>query len=410
MAERRRAVKTSESTERLRITSPSELTEQVLAAISSVLIVTDARGRVLRWNLAAERTFGLPAAAVFGKPLREVFAGVLPPDTVERICDVEAHTSGTRFDDVPYQSQDARTKLLGLTVSRLADHSGAAAGVIVMGADITGRRTLEAQLAQSQKLESIGQLAAGIAHEINTPTQYVADNLRFLSNGVLQIVEVLRWVTKLPSDRLDPEHELRRLIESMDAEFLIEEMPSAVEQALDGVERIAHIVAAMRKFSHPGSEEKTLTDINELVRNVSTVSRNEWRYTAELVLELADDLPLVPCFPADLGQVVLNLIVNAIHALQERQQEDPGRTNLITIRTQVVEGGVELRVEDNGTGVPLAVQSRVFDPFFTTKEVGRGTGQGLSISRTAIVKKLGGSLTYENTPGGGATFVIRLPV
>src|SRR5690606_8209637 len=126
--------------------------------------------------------------------------------------------------------------------------------------------------------------------------------------------------------------------------------------------------------------------------------------------ELADDLPLVPCFPADLGQVVLNLIVNAIHALQERQQEDPGRTNLITIRTQVVEGGVELRVEDNGTGVPLAVQSRVFDPFFTTKEVGRGTGQGLSISRTAIVKKLGGSLTYENTPGGGATFVIRLPV
>src|SRR5690606_19398640 len=137
---------------RLRITSPSELTEQVLAAISSVLIVTDARGRVLRWNLAAERTFGLPAAAVFGKPLRDVFAGVLPPDTVERICDVEAHTSGTRFDDVPYQSQDARTKLLGLTVSRLADHSGAAAGVIVMGADITGRRTLEAQLAQSQKL------------------------------------------------------------------------------------------------------------------------------------------------------------------------------------------------------------------------------------------------------------------
>ena len=282
--------------------------------------------------------------------------------------------------------------------------------------DITQRKNLEVQLLQAQKLESVGQLAAGIAHEINTPTQFVQDNTRFLQDAFEDYRTALDALLKLrdglPNELIDADRlaAVDQAIEGADIDYLVEEIPRAIEQSLEGLQRIASIVAAMKEFSHPGTDAKTPIDVNAVIRNIVTVSRNEWKYVADLETQLDESLPRPLGHRDKLGQVLLNLIVNAAHAIGDDVDAATGKKGRIVVSASSDGEAVEIRISDNGPGVPEDIQQRIFDPFFTTKEVGKGTGQGLAIARSVVVDQHGGSLTLHSSPGEGATFVVRLPL
>ena len=255
------------------------------------------------------------------------------------------------------------------------------------------------QLHQAQKLESVGRLAAGIAHEINTPIQFLSMNLRFLQRTYAQIQLVM---AKVPRESLPTDG-------SIDLEWIEEETPKVLLDSMEGIDRVAKIVRAMKEFSHPGSPDPVAVDLNRCLESAATVSRNEWKYSAELLLELDTELPLIQGFPAELNQVFLNLVVNAGHAIAAKERE-PGTLGSIRISTGRIPTGVEIRIMDTGTGILPEHQAKVFDPFFTTKDVGIGTGQGLTVCYQTVVHMHGGQISFESTPGEGTTFVVQLPM
>ncbi|MDZ7616472.1 MAG: ATP-binding protein, partial [Patescibacteria group bacterium] len=290
------------------------------------------------------------------------------------------------------------------------------AGAVVTFRDISEQRLLEAQLRQAQKLESIGQLAAGIAHEINTPTQYIGDNTRFLGDAFGELGAVLEYYARLleaaKTGTVDAAmvDEVQRAAAEIDLEFIANEIPSAVRETLDGVAQVTKIVRSMKEFSHPGGDEKQPVDLNDAIRSTLTVSRNEWKYVADVVTDFDEELPMVMCMASDFNQVMLNLVVNAAHAIGERNGSESGQKGTVTIRTRTDGDFVEVRISDTGTGIPPAIRDRVFDPFFTTKEVGRGTGQGLAIAHSIITERHGGTIRLETEVGKGTEFIIRLPI
>jgi len=282
--------------------------------------------------------------------------------------------------------------------------------------DITERNLLREQLLQAQKLESVGQLAAGIAHEINTPTQYIGDNVRFLKDAFQDITKLLEKYERLLSaannNSLSREtiKNVTAAVKGVDTSYLLDEIPKAIDQTLDGVSRVSSIVGAMKEFSHPDTKEKIPLDLNRAINSTITVARNEWKYVADLETEFDPSMPLVSCLPGAFNQVILNLIVNAAHAITEATNKGGPERGKITVQTKNCPDWAEIRIQDSGTGIPQKVQSRIFDPFFTTKEIGKGTGQGLAIARSVIVDKHGGSIHFETVEGKGSTFIIRLPL
>ncbi len=307
------------------------------------------------------------------------------------------------------------TRMFQITVDLIPSDAAGNTSVIVMFEDQTEALTLERELRQAQKLEAIGQLAAGIAHEINTPVQYIGDNIRFLADSFASLLTVLQGYEEFFQEVRETQagRTWRGAIETLqqdaDLDFLREEVPITVQQSLDGVGRVSNIVRAMKEFSHPGSTEKVQVDLNKALQSTITVSRNEWKYGAELDTDFAADLPLVSCLPAELNQVFLNLIVNAAHAIDARVKNGDFAKGLIRVSTRVDNDHVVIEVADNGTGIPEAIRHRIYDPFFTTKGVGKGTGQGLAIARDIVVEKHGGRIDCRTGEGEGTTFTISLP-
>jgi PAS domain S-box-containing protein len=293
-------------------------------------------------------------------------------------------------------------------------------GVVVrfegMCQDITERKLLQQKLLQAYKLESVGQLAAGIAHEINTPTQYIGDNVRFLKDAFQDITKLLTNYERMLSAANDNTlsrktiQDVAAAVKRADTGYLLEEIPKAIDQTLEGVTRVAAIVGAMKEFSHPDTKEKIPLDLNHAISSTITVARNEWKYVADLETEFDLSLPLVSCLPGEFNQVILNLIVNAAHTIADVVKKGGPAKGKIKVQTKNDADWVEIRIQDSGTGIPKTVQSRIFDPFFTTKEIGKGTGQGLAIARSVIVDKHGGSIHFETEEGKGTTFIIRLPL
>lgn len=278
------------------------------------------------------------------------------------------------------------------------------------------RHQIEIQLRHAQKLEAIGQLAAGIAHEINTPTQFIGDNARFLKEAFQDLQPLFQLQPRLLTAAqegtlpLPLATELSVALQTADLNYLVDEIPKALRQSLDGVERVSGIVHAMKEFSHPGSAEKARVDLNHAIATTLTVCRNEWKHVAEVVTRFEPKLPLVPAFASDLNQVFLNLVVNATHAIADLPKERRSGKGVITIETKKAEDEVEIRIADTGTGIPTEHQARIFEPFFTTKGVGKGTGQGLALTHAVVVNKHGGSIRFETEPGRGTTFILRLPL
>jgi signal transduction histidine kinase len=280
---------------------------------------------------------------------------------------------------------------------------------------LTDLSNAQAELLNAQKLEAIGGLAAGIAHEINTPIQYVSDNTRFIEESVAGLLGVASAAASLVETVQDigaaagHVEKFREAAEEADIEFLTEEVPQALADSLTGIEQVAEIVRALKSFAHPGSDDKAPADLNEIITTVGAVSRSEWKYAADLDLDGLDpDLPHVPVLAGPLKQVILNIVVNAAHAI-EPVQEQTGEKGTIRITTSVDTDHAEMTISDTGAGMPEEIRDRIFEPFFTTKGVGKGSGQGLAIAKS-IVDKHGGSLTFDSEIGKGTTFNIRLPL
>ena len=380
----------------------------------------DRDGRLMFVNPAAARMLGWSVEEMIGKTHCEAFHCICVPN---RQSEDEASFVHLVLNDhtrrisgsTDFHRQHGDVLPVDYTCVAIVENERAV-GAVLTFRDVTEQRMLEAQLRQAQKLESIGQLAAGIAHEINTPTQYLGDNTRFLADifeDLSELLAICETVSRKVADDAEVGAELLRLaevVEEADIAYALEEVPKAISQSMEGVQQVARIVRSMKEFSHPGSDEPQAIDLNRSIESTLTVSRNEWKYVADVVADLDPNLPMVLCMPGDINQVLLNLIVNAAHAISDRKDRSSGTKGMIRIATRQFAGYVEVCVGDTGTGIPEHVQPRIFDPFFTTKEVGRGTGQGLAIAHSIVTDKHGGQLSFETETGVGTTFYVRLPL
>jgi PAS domain S-box-containing protein len=390
--------------------------EELLDSLPTILIGLAQDLRITRWNLMAGKVFAHPAEEACGKPLDTV---KIPWDGDRVRLGLErcrADGMSVRLDDLSFVRANGKEGVLGLAINPRLRDGDVFLGFTIMGADITERKMLEKQLAQAQKLRSIGQLASGIAHEINTPTQYVGDNIRFLKDAFEDLIVVLQGDEELLAAArggVVSAELIRRLQdgrERADLEYLVSEVPVAIQHTLEGVERISKIVRAMKDFAHPGREEKAPADLNQIIDSTVTVARNEWKYVADMQTDFDRSLPPVLCHPAEIGQVILNLVINAAHAIEDVVKQGRAAKGGITIATRRRDGWAEIRISDTGGGIPENIRHRIFDPFFTTKEIGRGTGQGLAICYPVIVGKHGGRITFDSEVGRGTTFTIGLPL
>jgi PAS domain S-box-containing protein len=365
----------------------------------------------LKVNEAASRRYGHTAEEFEGLTV----GGLHPPAEASRLRTILAKVLATG-QGPPQGAWQHRTRtgdLLDVEVySRLLRFRDRAA-ILAVVQDVTDRKRLELELQQSQRLEAVGQLAAGIAHEINTPIQFVGDNLHFLHDAFATRQTALQQYQRHLRDEVAAGtassavlESWEKALEAADMEYLATEVPAALQQSLDGVERVATIVRAMKAFAHPGQKEKVAADLNRALADTLTVARNELKYVAEIETDFGE-LPPVVCHLGDLNQVFLNLLVNAAHAIGT-VMKDTGVKGRIRVKTRADGDQVTVSIGDTGCGIPAAIRSRVFDPFFTTKEVGRGTGQGLALART-IVEKHGGRITFEPNPPQGTTFVVIVP-
>jgi signal transduction histidine kinase len=296
--------------------------------------------------------------------------------------------------------------------------SGAATGdtVHLQGfmLDVTERHKMELELQQAQKLESVGRLASGVAHEINTPIQFVSDSIHFVRDAVTDlfaVVESLQDLKRSIQAGVPTDEALAAAVaaeEKADLAYLEHNVPKALDRSLEGLDRVATIVRSMKEFAHPDQREMAPTDLNRAIASTLTIARNEYKYVAEVATEF-ETLPHVTCHLGDVNQAILNMIVNAAHAIGDVVKGTENR-GLITIRTRREGDNAIVLITDTGGGIPENVRERIFDPFFTTKEVGKGTGQGLAIARSVIVEKHGGELTFESERGKGTTFTIKLPI
>ncbi len=387
----------------------------ILESIEEGYFEIDTSGVFVFYNDSLCRILGYPGVEIYGKDIREYIdekSAESIPEIMERIFHTELPV---KTFEMELTRKNGSRSFVETSLSLIKGRNNEKIGFRGVVRDITERKNLESQLAQAHKLESIGQLAAGIAHEINTPMQYIGDNLHFLNDSYREIDRLLDMYdtaySAAGSDGLSPEWKvsLDRLKINADIGFLREEIPEAIRQSLDGIERVANIVRAMKEFSHPGGMERIPTDINRAIENTIEVTRNEWKYVAEILTDFDSGLPVIPCHPGEFNQAILNMIVNAAHAISDVIDESSGEKGVISISTRDVGENAEIRISDTGSGIPLKFRPRIFDLFFTTKEVGKGTGQGLYICHSVIVQKHNGSIDFKSEPGRGTTFIVRLP-
>jgi PAS domain S-box-containing protein len=388
----------------------------LISSLPTILIGLTRENEIIHWNTVAEKVFKIPAAEVIGNTLGQCGIEWDWQKIADGIFQSQTEGCSFRLDNINFRNPDGEERYLGLTITPFNGDKNSILGVTIIGADITDRVKFEAQLHQSHKMEAIGQLAAGIAHEINTPTQFVGDNTRFVQDAFGDLIqacnlykELIKAVKSGPVSEKQIESLEKRFTE-LDIGYLEEEVPLAIQQTLKGVDRITNIVQAMKIFAHPGGIEKEPIDINKEIEKTITITRNEWKYVARLITDFDSALPAVPCHRAEFNQVILNLIVNAAHAIEDASGKNPSEKGTITISTCRDGNWAEIRISDTGVGIPEAVRHRIFDLFFTTKEPGRGTGQGLAIAHSVIVEKHNGTINLETKEGQGTAFILRLPI
>ncbi len=332
-------------------------------------------------------------------------------ETIEEIL----HQGSDRIElETAHCRKDGSTYPLFLTAQKTEYLGGEV--ILATGIDITKRHELEKQLRQSQKLESIGQLAAGVAHEINTPLQSVSFNIQFLSETTHSVLDILQSVEEkiehaVSLDDLSAAKEdLKHLLMNKDIASNCEEIPEAIDESSQALNRVLEILRAMKEYSHPGDDVNDAHDINHAIQTSVTVTKNRWRQHASLELQLDESIPHAACNIGTLNQVLVNFIVNAVDAIEERHGEESLYQGKLGIKSYQDQSDIVIEIADNGCGIPKHIQQRIYDPFFTTKDIGKGTGQGLSYCHNAIVTQHNGKLEVESVDGVGTKFVISIPI
>jgi len=379
------------------------------SALDGILSM-DGEGRLIDTNRTSEEMFGAPRGGLMGTSITTLLrSDDASLNAEEWLASLRESGVGVRLSAVGKGPEGEFPAELTISPVELEG----VVGFTLFVRDLTEQRRLESKVAHGQKMETIGRLSTGIAHEINTPNQYIADNIRFLDQAFGSMRELVSEYRGLASEaragevRTETLTNITNVESANDVEFLLAEIPEATKAALDGVDRVGNIVRAMRDFAHPGSARRESVDVNAVVNGAVTVTRNEWKHVADLKLNLNEKLPRITGHAGDLGQAVLNLIVNAAHAVSGRPEFSPlGRIN---VRTFSARDHVVIEVEDNGCGIPADQISKIFDPFFTTKGVGLGTGQGLAFVHSAVVQRMNGEVDVRSEPGKGTCFVLRLP-
>lgn len=345
---------------------------------------------VYTFNPAATSIFGYKEHDIKGKSLELIL-----PQIHQIIFDLKS-SDKNHYKSINCMAlkQDGTSIPIAVSIGKPNTKNNLIYTVIIQ--DLTEQKKLESQLIQSQKLKSIGQLSAGMAHEINTPTQFVLSNISFIAESFGKIKDVI------DEKKINDDDELK---------FLVSEIPVALRESQDGIDRISKIVLAMKHFSHPGDEIKTESDLNKLINSTVTVAQNEWKYNAEMNIEGLDkNLPYVSCLPNEINQVILNIIINASHSIHDCIQDKKYTRGLIKITTRFDSDWVFIDIFDNGKGMDKDTIDKIFDPFFTTKEVGKGTGQGLSLAHSVIVKKHSGRIKVESEFEEYTQFTLQIPL
>jgi two-component system, NtrC family, sensor kinase len=412
--EERVANRTAELAER------GELVKLLVDSAPGAMYGIDAEGNCTFVNPAGLRLLGYDdASEVLGKKSHNLLHHTRPDGTPypQNECPVFRsfhHGQDAHVEDELFWRRDGSSFPVEYT-SRQIRRNGRVIGAVVSFEDITHRKRQDMELRHSQKLEAVGRLAAGIAHEINTPIQFVGDNTRFLQDSFRDEIALVHKYQELraAAERGAVSQELLKEVSTLhkkaDWDYLELEIPRAMEQMLEGLARVSTIVRGMKEFSHVDrTNEKAPADLNRALESTLIVARNELKYVAEVETHFAE-LPPVICHLGDLNQVFLNLLVNAAHAIGD-VTKGTSALGKISITTRIESDCVEVAISDTGTGIPEEVREKIFDPFFTTKGVGKGTGQGLALARAIVVEKHGGTLTFATQPGKGTTFFVRLPL
>jgi PAS domain S-box-containing protein len=386
----------------------------VLDAIVDMVLVKGPRSRIVWGNKAFRDAYGMT---------NEQLRGIIDSSAVEADLtlkyvqdDMRVFETGQSLD-IPEEAltrHDGELRYCHTVKSAIFDSQGKVAMTVGVSRDITDRRSLASELRNAQKLEAIGRLASGIAHEINTPMQFIGDNTSFLRTGFEALLRLYGRSRALCEDALKRPLDaadwsaLTGAEQDEDLAFLQAECSKAFDSALHGVAHVTHIVAAMKVFAHADQSGKESVDVNQLLEATLTIAAHQIKHLADVETDFGD-VPLVPGYPGELNQVFLNLLVNAAHAIED-VVSGGGPRGRIRVRSYRQNDEVVASIADTGSGIPVEFQSRMFEPFFTTKEIGRGTGQGLSLARAIVVDKHQGRLVFETEPGAGTTFYVVLPM
>ncbi len=396
-----------------------------LGETSMQVVYTAAFGEALCMTLLSSKVVDLT-----GYETEQLLAGepawldIVHADDRERYVDA--------FDRCQHQGQpvqlsyrivtkDGDTRQVLDTAEPVIDDEGNATAIVGAVADVTDRSNTMRELERSQLLQNLGKLVAGIAHEINTPIQFIGDNMTFLSDSfqeALGLLELYRQLAdalvKVDLDNKPWREQTEKVLAAQaatDLEFITAEIPLAVEQNLEGIKRVATIITAMRDFSHIDERRMASADLNKAMQSTLIILRNEIKYVADVRTDLDCSLPMVVCCVDDINQVFLNLLINAAHSIADVAGEPDGKRGVITVTTATEGDNVIISISDTGTGISPEVQARMFEPFFTTKsDDKKGTGQGLSTAKRLVEDKHKGSLDYETKPGCGTTFTVRLAI
>jgi PAS domain S-box-containing protein len=385
--------------------------KSVLGSMFGALVVVDAAGVIRSVNQATVAMLGYGQDELVGQPLSLILPLATPTEGRDVLIDVLDLAQDQR-----YRAKDGHVVPVLLSSTLLIHEASHVRGAVCVALDVTDTKRLESELRHAQKLEAIGTLAAGIAHEINTPIQFVGDSAQFLMDACDAFRALLGRYRELAAvvETGDQQRALATVValkqieEDQDVAYFDAETPGAGTRCQEGVRRVARIVGAMKEFAHPGGGQKAPADLNRALASTLEVARNSYKTVADLDVQFGD-VPMVLCEIGDLNQVFLNLVVNAAHAIEEVVART-GVKGTIGVRTRCEEGDVVIEIADTGCGIPPDIREKIFDPFFTTKPVGKGTGQGLAITRSIVVEKHGGTLAFESEVGAGTTFKVRLPI
>jgi len=419
------------SAEGLRIVTVLDVTEKKrseerLRMLSSAvdqspvsIVITDTKGRIEYVNPYFEKITGFSAAEAIGRTPRILKSQYHTPEFYQVLWETISvgHQWAGEFHN---RRKNGEAFWERSTICALRNPQGQITHYVAVKEDITERkhaeaehRELETRSQLSQKLQSVGMLAAGVAHEINTPTQYITDNTRFLADSFAQLFKVVGVYRGHNASHPECSENLKEVAaaeKENELDYLLSEIPRTLEQSLEGLGRISRIVSSLKEFSHPNQAERTGADLNQAIETTVAVSRHEWKYVADVVTEFDPKLPHVECVLDEFNQVVLNLVINATHAIGDALKQRGLKRGTITIRTRQEPGWAVIEVEDTGTGIPPEVRGKIFDPFFTTKGIGKGTGQGLAIVQAVVVKGHAGRVDFTTEMGKGTTFRLFLPL